>query len=119
MGCVLEGAKHDASETHDNFLRDVLRAFLSSPSNCHQIPDRWEPDSYLHSLIKNIERDTKGVGIRVLMNIGQMPIPSTTRYGTELLLRETPQKRNVKTAQVGSTLLQNSQRVADMVVKQD
>merc|ERR1719401_2686382 len=32
--CVMEGAKHDASETHDNFLRDVLRAFLATPSDC-------------------------------------------------------------------------------------
>mmetsp|Transcript_137047 Transcript_137047/g.356021 ORF Transcript_137047/g.356021 Transcript_137047/m.356021 type:complete len:510 (+) Transcript_137047:90-1619(+) len=107
--CVLEGAKHDASETHDNFLRDLLRAFLTSPSNCHQIPERWEPDAYLHSAIKVLERDTEDHGVRVLLKVGQMPISPQTHYGTELLLREAPrQRRDVIATELSKTLLHSS-----------
>lgn len=84
---VLQGAKHDASETHDNFLRDLLRAFLASPHECHRIAQQWKPDPYLSSKVKVIETDTSGHGKRVLMHVGKMDLPSTTEYGVELFKR--------------------------------
>jgi hypothetical protein len=110
--CVLEGAKHDASETHDNFLRCLLRAFLSSPSNCHQILERWEPDAYLHSRTKLLERDTEDQGIRVLLKVGEMSICPKTHYSKELLLREAPPGR--VSGAVAKTLLQGTQAAADI-----
>merc|ERR1712061_373336 len=101
-----------ASETHDNFLRCLLRAFLSSPSNCHQIPERWEPDSYLQSRFKVMERDTADQGIRVLLKVGQMEICPKTHYSKELLLREAP--RGKKGGALAKTLLQVSREAPDV-----
>merc|ERR1719330_1925287 len=62
--CVLKDARHDSSETHDNFIRDILRAFLASPHECHNIVEQWKPCPYLSSIVKVVEVDTKAPGIR-------------------------------------------------------
>mmetsp|Transcript_9548 Transcript_9548/g.19633 ORF Transcript_9548/g.19633 Transcript_9548/m.19633 type:complete len:379 (+) Transcript_9548:3-1139(+) len=85
--CVMEGAKHDPSETHDNFLRDVLRAFLASPSDCHRIYEYFRQDPYLYSKCTIQEEDREGGGIRQLMKVGQMDLPSETPYTRELVIR--------------------------------
>jgi len=87
LAVVLEGAKHDASETHDNFLRDLLRAFLASPSDCHRIPDQWKPDVYLSSKVTVQEVDDIGGGCRVLVHVGKMDFDSKMPYGEEVFRR--------------------------------
>merc|ERR1712176_695710 len=85
---VLEGAKHDASETHDNFLRCLLRAFLASPHECHRIVDQWKPDKYLMSKVKVLESDESLGGARLLISVGKMDFPAKLHYGQEILHRQ-------------------------------
>merc|ERR1711920_885519 len=75
------------SETHDNFLRDLLRAFLASPHDCHRIVDQWKPCPYLSSKVKLVEYDDVGGGKRSLVHVGKMDLPATTEYGKELFKR--------------------------------
>eukprot|EP00933_Yihiella_yeosuensis_P070581 TRINITY_DN78705_c0_g1_i1.p1 TRINITY_DN78705_c0_g1~~TRINITY_DN78705_c0_g1_i1.p1 ORF type:complete len:733 (+),score=145.86 TRINITY_DN78705_c0_g1_i1:55-2199(+) len=84
---VLEGAKHDASETHDNFLRDLLRAFLTAPGMCINIDDLWKHCPYLSKKLEVVERDTEGGGERVLCKVGKMDFPATMPHARELLYR--------------------------------
>jgi len=84
---VLAGARHDPSETHDNFLRDLLRAFLATPSDCHRIVDQWRCDEYLTSKVKVESLDTEGGGFRMLIKVGKMDLPSTLPYKEEMLKR--------------------------------
>jgi len=96
--CVLEGAKHDASETHDNFLRDLLRAFLATPSDCHRIPEQWVQDPYLQSKIEVVDTDTAHHGFRVLMKVGRMDLPSETPYRQALLTRQAMRRKKCPAA---------------------
>jgi len=88
LAVVLEGAKHDASETHDNFLRDLLRSFLASPHECHRIPDQWVFDRYLTSKVEVLEADSVGGGGRTLVKVGKMDIDSKTPYAKEIQKRQ-------------------------------
>lgn len=86
--CVLEGGRHDVSETHDNFLRDVLRAFLSSPHRCDSIVEQWKVCPYLSSKVHVIEQDREAPGRRTIVKVDTMDIDIKTPYGEELLLRD-------------------------------
>lgn len=85
---VMEGATHDASETHDNFLRDILRAFMASPHECHTVVEQWKPALYLSSKVKVEEVDNSGDGIRMLIKVGKMDFDAKTPYGEELFKRQ-------------------------------
>jgi len=88
MVAVMQNAKHDASETHDNFLRDLLRAFLSAPGDCHRIPSLWRHCDYLTSKVHVVERDSEGVGERLLIYCDELDFPSTLPYQRELAYRQ-------------------------------
>lgn len=84
--CVLKDGRHDVSETHDNFLRDLLRAFLSSPHECHRIVEQWKPCPYLSSIVSVVEVDQKADGVRMLCYVDNVEQPKKN-YGRELLDR--------------------------------
>jgi hypothetical protein len=84
---VLAGAKHDPSETHDNFLRDLLPAFLTAPGECHKIPLLWKPNVYLNSKIKVLQEDGE-IAQRVLVQVRTMDYPATLPYYLEMLCRQ-------------------------------
>eukprot|EP00933_Yihiella_yeosuensis_P036453 TRINITY_DN30204_c0_g1_i1.p1 TRINITY_DN30204_c0_g1~~TRINITY_DN30204_c0_g1_i1.p1 ORF type:complete len:545 (+),score=105.38 TRINITY_DN30204_c0_g1_i1:51-1685(+) len=85
---VLEGAKHDASETHDNILRDLLRSFLAAPADCHRLPDLWKIDPYLAKKVQVLQRDMELPGERVLVKIAGTDFPSTLPFYRESLFRQ-------------------------------
>lgn len=84
---VLEGARHDASETHDNILRDLLSAFMSNPGSCHMIPSFWQNDTYLAKQVKTVEQDFEGGGFRTWMHVGANQFPTTLPYQLEVYMR--------------------------------
>jgi len=108
--CVMEGAMHDASETHDNFLRDILRAFLSSPHECHKIVEQWEYDHYLTEKIKVVEVDSSVPGVRMLIKVGKMNFDSKMEYGEEIAKRQmiTVRKEAERRRQAKSSLVQQT-----------
>jgi len=108
---VLEGAKHDASETHDNFLRELLRAFLESPDSCHTIPEQWDPDPYLREQIELLEVDSEDRGFRVLVKVKNFDEPKTSMR-EHLLMRTDKQMRR------GAAHHQRMMHTADHVVEE-
>lgn len=86
---VMEGAGHDASETHDNFLRDLLRAFLASPRECYRIAEQWLPDAYLSSKVSVADDDDPGDGgRRVLLRVSSPDVDPKIEYGEEVFNRQ-------------------------------
>jgi len=84
---VLEGARHDPSETHDNLLRDLLRAFLTSAGDCHRIHEQFKCCKYLSSKVTVVDTCSEHHGLRTLIKVGKMDFPSTVPHSRELLLR--------------------------------
>lgn len=54
--CVMDGAAHDATPTHDNFLRAVLGTFLAKPHQCHALDEIWAAGPYFAGLAVAEER---------------------------------------------------------------
>lgn len=84
---VLTAAKHDASETHDNVLRDILRAFLTSPADCYRMPALLSHCPYLSTKLK-VEQEDGDAKQRLLVRFGTMDFPSTLPYHRELIYRQ-------------------------------
>jgi len=84
--CVLQEGGRDCSDTHDNFLRDVLRSFLASPNDCHAVAEQWRFCPYLSSIVTVMEAHNKDGCGRVLCYVGNAE-DSRLPYGRELLRR--------------------------------
>jgi len=70
--CVMEGGRHDATVTHDNFFRVVLQTFLAKPSHCFQLDELWQDDPFLMSMVAKVShKPSPSAASKVLLvNIG-------------------------------------------------
>ncbi|KAK3241898.1 hypothetical protein CYMTET_48379 [Cymbomonas tetramitiformis] len=80
--CVLEGALHDLTVTHDNWMRDLLAHFLHHPGDCHAAGRLWACRSPLVTACRE-EFATEGVSM-LMVGGTTFPAVMTIYEGTEL-----------------------------------
>lgn len=82
--CVCEGGQHDLTPTHDNFLRDVLRAFMSRPHTCMEMDKILDNDLLPFKVVEK----TPNIA-HLLISKPQEDHPQTlTRHEIEALRRK-------------------------------
>jgi len=81
--CVLEKARHDATITHDNFVRDVLLAFLLRPHLCNHMDELWAHDVYLSSICA-VRQKTANL---LHLHVSSLPFPQRLTSDAVVVLR--------------------------------
>lgn len=78
---VLDGARHDATVTHDNVLRALLRTFCAKPHACAALDALWAADPFFASLARVEERRADGESrlLRVTAPLPAVPQGLTLR----------------------------------------